>query len=136
MESSSEIVEKSVLHDWVESETHGLDVVASWESLCDTYRVLEFADPISDGTRMEEYKWIIKEMNKHLTRARKQLLMCKDLDSTRETLKKMFTPIGSVNITNRADLAYHKLKQRWVIQMLAQLEMMEETVMEMESEEK
>ena len=135
MESSNELIEKSVLHDWVESETHGLDVVASWESLCDTYRILEFADPISDGTRMEEYKWIIKEMNKHLTRARKQLLSCRDPEAMRETLEKMFIPSGTVSITNRADLAYHKLRQRWVAQMLAQLDLMMESLMESKMED-
>lgn len=121
----NEVVEKSFLHDWVEQETRQLDLVASWESLCDTYRFLEFVDPINDAVRLEEFKWIIAEMNKHLSRARKQLLSCQDKDATMEVLKNLFSPAGKVSITGRKDLAYHKLRQRWVSQMMAQLEMME-----------
>lgn len=128
--ASFDIPEKSVVNDWVEAQTRQLDVVASWESLCDTYRMLEFSDPISDTARMEEYKWIIAEMNKHLTRARRQLMSCKDLDSVRETLRKMFVPSGDVNISNRMALTYHKLRQIWVTQMLAELEMLEEQMKE------
>ena len=123
-------IEKSVLHDWVESETAALDVVASWESLCDAYRVLDFIDPISDTVRLEEFKWIIKQMNAHLGRARRKLLSCKDIPSTREALEEMFYPTGDVKLTGRTDLAYHKLRQRWVSRMLAQLEMLETEAME------
>lgn len=131
----SDIPEKSTLHDWVENETHALDVVASWETLCDTYRILEFVDPISDTVKMEEFKWIIREMNKHLTRARKKLLSCKDIPSTRKALEEMFKPTGDVSISCRSDLAYQKLRQRWISQMLAQLDMMEETIRELTEED-
>ena len=134
MASSNETIEKSALHDWVEQETRPLDLVASWESLCVTYKTLEFTDPISDTTKMEEFKWIIKEINKHLTRARKTLLTCRDIDSIRQTLLNMFSPTGSASITNRSDLAYHKLKQQWINQMLLQLQMMEEQTTEEEME--
>lgn len=133
MESSNDVIEKSLLHDWVERETRALDVVASWEALCDTYRALEFADPISDTTRMEEFKWIIKEMNKHLTRARRQLIICRDIETAEEILEKMMSPAG-LSLTGRADLAYHKLRQRWIVQMLAQLNLMKETMAEVELE--
>ena len=123
-------IEKSVLHDWVESETRALDVVASWESLCDAYRILEFIDPINDTVRLEEFKWIIKQMNAHLGRARRKLLTCRDVESTRQVLEEMYYPTGDVKLTGRADLAYHKLRQRWVSQMLAQLDMLETEAME------
>lgn len=131
MESSA--VEKDALHDWIEAETRALDVVASWESLCDTYRVLEFVDPIGDSVRMEEFKWIIREMNKHLTRARRQLLSCKDSQAVRESLTEMFTPAGGTNVTGRKDLAYHKLRQMWISRMLAQLQTMEDRMKEEEN---
>ena len=122
MDSSSQIA-KSDLHDWVEDETRALDVVASWETLCDVYRTLEFTDPVSDAMKMEEFKWIIAEMNKHLSRARKKLLSCSDPESMMDVLKNMFSSTGTT-VTNRMDLTYHKLRQMWVSQMIAKLDTM------------
>ena len=129
MDSSNLSIEKDVLHDWVENECRALDVVASWETLCDVYRTLEFNDPLSDAIKMEEFKWIIAEMNKHLKRARNKLITCKDPASMREVLSKMFVSTGST-VTNRMDLTYHKLRQMWVSQMIAQLDTMMETLRE------
>lgn len=124
------------LQDWVDAETRALDVVASWETLCDAYHALEFADPISDTVRLEEFKWIIKQLNGHLARARKKLLACENPEAMREVLASMYSPSGDVKLTGRTDLAYHKLRQRWISQMLATLDMMEaealERAMEME----
>lgn len=134
---SSNPIEKSALHDWVEEETRALDVVASWETLCDVYRNLNFNDPLSDAMRMEEYKWIIAEMNKHLSRARRKLLSCTDPNAMKEVLAKMFTSTGTA-VTNRMDLTYHKLRQMWVSQMISKLNSMQmqaqiqESTMEME----
>ena len=127
MDSSNLDIEKDALHDWIENECRALDVVASWETLCDVYRTLEFNDPLSDAIKMEEFKWIIAEMNKHLKRARNKLLTCKDPDSMRETLSRMFVSTGST-VTNRMDLTYHKLRQMWVSRMITQLDMMMETI--------
>lgn len=129
MDSSNLDIEKDALHDWIENECRALDVVASWETLCDVYRTLEFNDPLSDAIKMEEFKWIIAEMNKHLKRARNKLLTCKDPNSMRETLSRMFVSTGST-VTNRMDLTYHKLRQMWVSRMIAQLDMMMETTKE------
>lgn len=126
---SSNGIEKDALHDWVEEECRALDVVASWETLCDVYRTLEFNDPLSDAMRMEEYKWIIGEMNNHLSRARKKLLNCTDPESMMEVLKKMFVSTGA-KVSNRMDLTYHKLRQMWVSGMIAKLNTMVETMRE------
>ena len=126
---SSNGIEKDALHDWVEEECRALDVVASWETLCDVYRTLEFNDPLSDAMRMEEYKWIIGEMNNHLSRARKKLLNCTDPESMMEVLKKMFVSTGP-KVSNRMDLTYHKLRQMWVSGMIAKLNTMVETMRE------
>ena len=126
---SSNAIEKDILHDWVENETRALDVVASWETLCDVYRTMEFSDPISDAMRMEEYKWIIGEMNKHLKRARNKLLNCPDPESMREVLMGMFVPTEA-KVSNRMDLTYHKLRQMWVNRMISHLTMMTETMRE------
>lgn len=119
-EFSSIEVSKDALHDWVEEECRALDVVASWETLCDVYRTLEFNDPISDTLRMEEYKWIIGEMNKHLKRAKNKLLTCSTPEAMIAVLSDMYNATG-ISVTNRMDLTYHKLKQMWVSQMIAQL---------------
>lgn len=133
MDSSNPIIEKDFLHDWVEKETRAIDVVASWETLCDVYRTLEFNDPLSDAMRMEEFKWIIGEMNKHLSRARKKLRTCADPMSMKEALNSMFTPTDA-KVSNRMDLTYHKLRQMWISQMISQLDAMMETMRE-ESED-
>ncbi len=129
VESSSQEISKDALHDWVEEECRALDVVASWETLCDVYRTLEFSDPLSDAMRMEEFKWIIGEMNDHLSRARRKLLTCSDPDGMMEVLKGMFVSKGA-KVSNRMDLTYHKLRQMWVSRMIAQLNMMMEQMRE------
>lgn len=131
MDSSSISIEKDALHDWVENETRALDVVASWETLCDVYHTLEFCDPLSDSIRMEEFKWIIGEMNKHLSRSRKKLLSCSNPESMMEVLSDMFTSTDA-KVSNRMDLTYHKLRQMWVSRMLSQLTTMMETMKEEE----
>ena len=132
MDSSNLDIEKDALHDWIENECRALDVVASWETLCDVYRTLEFNDPLSDAMRMEEYKWIIGEMNKHLSRARKKLLSCPDPESMQAELSKMFVSTEA-KVSNRMDLTYHKLRQMWIGRMLMQLETMEEQMKEEEN---
>ena len=127
-------VEKDSLHDWVENECRALDVVASWETLCDVYRTLEFTDPLSDAMRMEEFKWIIGEMNKHLSRARKKLLTCPDPETMVDALSKMYVSTEA-KVSNRMDLTYHKLRQMWVSRMLAYLNSIMEQRTMMEEEE-
>ena len=123
MESSD--IQKDALHDWIENETCALDVVASWETLCDVYRTLEFNDPLSDAMKMEEFKWIIAEMNKHLSRARRKLMSCSSPESMKEALTDMFVSTEA-KVSNRMDLTYHKLRQMWVSQMIAKLDAMME----------
>lgn len=124
---SSNEISKDILHDWVERETRALDVVASWESLCSTYRVLEFSDPLNDSVRLEEFKWIIKQMNAFLTRQKKALIQCKDQDAMMVMLSKSLTPDGKVNLDSRKALAFQKLRQQWVMQMMSALEQVMET---------
>lgn len=115
-------VTKDLLHDWVDEQTRHLDVVASWESLCSTYEVLRFSDPLSDTVRLEEFKWIIKEMNKFLTRMRQVLIPIGNPRDMISALRRSFTPTGKVAIEGRRSLAFQKLRQRWIQQMIVQLE--------------
>lgn len=121
---SSEII-KSQLHDLVEQETHALDLVASWETLCEVYRVLEFSDPLSDSVRLEEFKWIIREMNKFLTRMRNKLMTCKDIDATITMLTESFVPAGKVTVDSRKALAFQKLRQQWITRFLMTMNQLE-----------
>lgn len=123
MDSSD--ITKTPLNDFVEEETRALDVVASWENLCDVYRALEFSDPLSDTVRLEEFKWIIKEMNKFLTRMRNKLLICKDKESMQMTLENSFIPTGKITIDSRKALAFQKLRQRWITRMLMMIDQMD-----------
>lgn len=118
---SSKVIEKDELHDWIENETRALDVVASWETLCDVYHTLEFNDPISDSMKLEEFKWIIENMNRFLTSARKKLHNCTNPESMKETLSRMFTS-EQAKVSDRRSLTYHKLRQMWVNRMIMTLD--------------
>ena len=102
------------IREWVEEETRHIDVVASWESLNDTYDALRLTDPLSDTERLEEYKWIVQQMNSFLTKMRTRLLSCKDVGAMIEMLGQSFTPTGRVDLSARRALVYQKLRQQWI----------------------
>ena len=112
------------LHDWIDEETRHIDVVASWESLCDTYDTLRFTDRLSDDERLEEFKWIVQQMNVFLTKVRSKLLSCRDMEAMEEVLGMSFTPSGRMDLSTRRSLVYQKLKQQWVRTELMRLQTM------------
>lgn len=118
------------LYSFVDKETTAFDVVASWESLCAMYRNLEFTDQLSDAVRLEEYKWIVKELNKFMTRARTKLMSCTSVDAMVKALNEMYTPTGKVSIENRKSLTYQKLRQQWVTGTKSRLEQLAQEMME------
>lgn len=124
--NEQESITKDLLHDWVDRETRQLDLVASWEELLNTYDVLRFIDPISDTVRLEEFKWIIREMNKFLSRMRSKLLSARGFDSMRIILLHSLNPTGKVTIDGRRALAYQKLRQTWILRSINQLSMLEQ----------
>lgn len=109
------------LREWVEEETRHIDVVASWENLNDTYDVLRLTDPLSDTERLEEYKWIVQQMNSFLTKIRTKLLSCKDMETMVDMLTTSFTPMGKVELGTRRALVYQKLRQQWMGTMIQRL---------------
>ena len=121
------------LHDWVDKETRHIDVVASWESLNDTYDTLRLSDPLSDTERLEEYRWIVQQMNSFLTKMRTRMLSCKDQEAMIEMLGSNFTPVGKVDLSTRRALVYQKLRQQWVRTEIVRLQTM---MTQMETEEK
>lgn len=112
------------VRDWVERETTHIDVVASWESLCGTYEALRFTDRLSDAERLDEYKWIVQQMNSFLSKVRTRLLSCRDIDAMLEMLGSTFTPVGKVELSSRRALVYQKLRQQWIRTSMSELEMM------------
>lgn len=102
------------LREWVEEETRHIDVVASWESLNETYDALRLTDPLSDTERLEEYKWIVQQMNSFLSKMRTRLLSCRDIEAMVEMLGTSFTPTGKVDLSARRSLVYQKLRQQWI----------------------
>lgn len=124
----TEQVSTTSIREWVDDETRHIDVVASWESLCDTYETLRFTDPLSDAERLDEFKWIVQQMNAFLTKVRSRLLTCKDQDAMMEVLGISMTPVGKVELGTRKALVYQKLKQQWLRTMMMRLQvMMQET---------
>ena len=73
---------EDLLTKWVIEQTRHLDLVASWETLLDVYATLGFTDPINDNSRLDEFKWIIRETNKFLTRMRNGLNKAKDFEAS------------------------------------------------------
>lgn len=118
------------VHDWVDEETRHVDVVASWESLCDTYDALRFSDRLSDVERLEEFKWIVQQMNSFLTKVRTRLLTCEDADAMLKTLGSCLTPSGKMELSERKALVYQKLKQQWIRTTMMRLQAMEQARME------
>lgn len=119
------------IRDWIEDETRHIDVIASWESLCDTYDMLRFVDHLSDAERLEEYKWIVQQMNSFLTKMRSKLMSCKDAETMAEMLRASYTPTGKVDLSSRRALVYQKLRQQWVSTAISGITIM----MEMEEEQ-
>ena len=103
-----------LLRDWIESETIHIDIIASWESLYDTYESMKFTDVLSDEERLDEFKWIIQQMNSFLTKMRSKLLTCKDAEAIVELLRKNYTPSGKMELSTRKALVYQKLRQQWI----------------------
>lgn len=120
------------IREWVEDETRHIDVVASWENLNETYDALRLNDPLSDAERLEEYKWIVQQMNSFLTKMRTRMLSCKDVEAMTEMLVQSFTPAGKVDLSARRALVYQKLRQQWIRTEMMRLQTM---VAQMETED-
>jgi hypothetical protein len=106
--------ESTVLADWADVECRHLDLIASWEILVSAYDFLGFKDEITDEVRLVEFKFVIGEMNKFLTRMRNGLMSAKDIDSAIAFLTQHANTADMNNVKGRPSVAYNKLKQRWI----------------------
>ena len=113
--------ETDLIREWTERESRHIDLTASWEVLCDVYDQLRFTDTLMDSMRLEEFKWIVKEMNKFLTRTRNGLMKAKGIKGAVEYMGNQMYPTETTSVQNRQQLAYNKLRQRWIMQGVAQL---------------
>lgn len=110
---NSDWSESTVLADWAEQECRHLDLIASWETLTSVYETLGFTGPENDDMRLTEFKKVITELNKFLTRMKNGLANTKTVEGSVEFLASQANAdMGTVN--NRQSVAYNKLKQRWV----------------------
>lgn len=129
MSEQESTIDKSQLHDLVDEETTHVDVVASWENLCGVYEALRFTDSISDGERLEEFKWITQQMNSFLSKMRTKLMSCNTEDAMMALLRESYFPAGKVELPDRKALAFQVLRQRWITRMGHRLHMMDEEML-------
>ena len=104
--------EKDLLTAWVEDNCRHLDLIASWDELVYIYDQLHFLDEINDAIRLDEFKAIIIETNKFLTRMKTGLLSCADLSTALEFLKKQADTKDIGTIRTRAQIAYNRERQQ------------------------
>lgn len=104
------------IREWVDANCRHLDLVASWETLLGIYDTLRFIDPINDEIRMNEFRDIIQEINKFLTRMRRGLLGVSDYQGAIDFLALHVDTKDPSSIKTRSSLAYNKLRQGWVMQ--------------------
>jgi hypothetical protein len=121
MPNSDSLSESLVLADWADKECRHLDLIASWEILVSAYDYLGFRDELSDELRLSEFKYVIGEMNKFLTRMRNGLMKTKDIDGAIAFLTHHANTADMGNVDGRPSVAYNKLKQRWIGQAISVL---------------
>lgn len=115
------VSESIVLAEWAEKECRHLDLIASWEVLLSVYDMLGFIGPDTDDERLSEFKIVIGETNKFLTRMRKGLTSATDIDSAVEFLHRHVNTADMNAVQTRSAIAYNKLKQRWIGQSISVL---------------
>jgi hypothetical protein len=118
---NSDLSESIVLAEWAERECRHLDLTASWETLLSVYEMLGFKGPDSDEERLTEYKLIVGELNKFLTRMRKGLASATDMDAAVMFLASHANTADMSAVNTRSAVAYNKLKQRWIGQSISVL---------------
>lgn len=114
--------EKDLLIAWVEDNCRHLDLIASWDELVYIYEQMKFLDVMNDDIRLSEFKEIIQETNKFLTRMQTGLRTCHDFESAIMFLKKYADTRDVGSIRTRAQLSYNRLRQQWVVQAMKVLD--------------
>jgi len=118
---SSDWSESLVLSDWADKECRHLDLIASWEILVAVYDTLGFKDDLTDEIRLTEFKLVIGELNKFLTRMRNGLMRTTSIEDAVEFLTQHANTSDMNTVKGRSSVAYNKLKQRWIGQSISVL---------------
>ena len=113
--------ESTILAEWAERECRHLDLIASWETLLSVYETLGFQGPESDDMRLTEFKTIITEINKFLTRMKNGLARTRDIEDAIEFLTGHVNTADMTGVNSRSSIAYNKLRQRWILQSISTL---------------
>ena len=113
--------ESTVLAAWAEDELRHLDLIASWESLIQVWDILGFTGPESDDLRLAEFKLVITELNKFLTRMRNGLASTGNIEDAVAFLSSHANTADMNSVKTRPSVAYNKLKQRWISQAITAL---------------
>lgn len=107
------IVDEIILRD-----TEPVDMITSWTVLCDVYKQLAFIDTLTDEERIAEFKKVVKEINRFLTRARSGMLSARNDTDVIDWLVEEMKPKPQACYDNRYQIAFYKLKQEWIAQQL------------------
>ena len=90
-----------------------INLIESWENLCDAYETLRFVDQLDDATRLDEFQYIVRELNRTMGTIRNALVSCDDLEDAMQWLIDHRDPKGNVKIESRKHVAYQAFRSRW-----------------------
>lgn len=117
----SDLDESLILAEWAEAETVHLDVVGAWDTLLAVYEALGFEGPTDDMERIAEFKIVVAEVNKFLTRMRNGLNRTRSIEDAIEFLRGHANTKDATTLSNRPAVAYNRLKQHWIRQSVSAL---------------
>jgi hypothetical protein len=123
------VLSDETLGDWIEDQCTQRDFVASWETLLSIYDQMGFTDSITDAQRIEEFKYVIHETNRFLSRIRGALRKATDMEAAVEVLRRAYGSNDSQAPWERRSLVFMRLKQDWVVARVNELEQTIRTMM-------
>lgn len=126
--------EITFLQEWADKNCRPVDLISSWTELVSVYKHLEFVDGLNDEQRIKEFKHVVRETNRLLTRVKNTLTTCLSIKDAIEYLSTQFAPSRNSDVTDRQDVAYQALKQRFLRQSIAELTAVYENLFESEEE--
>lgn len=126
--------EITFLQEWADRNCRPVDLISSWTELVSVYKHLEFVDGLNDEQRIKEFKHVVRETNRLLTRVKNTLTTCLSIKDAIEYLSTQFAPSRNSDVTDRQDVAYQALKQRFLRQSIAELTAVYENLFESEEE--
>lgn len=118
---SSDWSNSIVLAEWADSECRHIDLIASWEELMNAYQVLGFTGPDTDEERLAEFKLVVGETNKFLSRMKNGLAKTSSLEDAIDYLALHINTADMNQVKVRPSIVYNKLKQKWLYRAISTL---------------